>query len=125
MTTTWRPAAESLVTDLRSIFRERLRAVVAYGSYLDGAAESPLTCLALVSSLGATDLDACAARAPHWHRVRLATPLVLPEDEFRRSLDVFPLEFGEILRTHQRVFGDDPFEELAIAREDLRRGCEA
>src|SRR5689334_21048160 len=94
---TWRPAAETLVHDLRGIFGERLQAVVAYGPHLEGSAESSLSCLALVTSLSASDLDACAGRASHWHRAHLETPLIVPVEEFRRSLDVFPLEFGEIL----------------------------
>ena len=45
-------------------------------------------------------------------------------DEFRTSLDAFPLEYGEIIRAHQRVFGNDPFDGVAIAAADLRRACE-
>ena len=33
-----------------------------------------------------------------------------PTQEFRRSLDAFPLEYDEILRAHERVFGGDPFD---------------
>ena len=44
--------------------------------------------------------------------------------QFRRSLDAFPLEYGEIIRAHARVFGADPFDGMAIPREDLRRACE-
>jgi hypothetical protein len=50
--------------------------------------------------------------------------LILPEHEFRRSLDAFPLEYGEIIRAHARVVGNNPFDGIAIAREDLRRACE-
>jgi hypothetical protein len=125
MAATWRATAEILVGDLRQVFGQRLRAVVAYGPSLDGAADAPLTCLALVATLGPSDLEACAARAAHWHRAHLATPLLIPDDEFRRSLDAFPLEFGEILRTHEHVFGPDPFVGLAIAHDDLRRACES
>jgi hypothetical protein len=114
-----------LAKDLRTVFGDRLQAVVAYGAHLDGAPDAPLTCLALVSSLAAPDLHACAERVPHWRRSLVAAPLIVPSDEFRRSLDVFPLEFGEILRTHERIYGPDPFEGLQIAREDLRQACEA
>jgi hypothetical protein len=62
--------------------------------------------------------------ALQWARRRLATPLILPHQEFHRSLDAFPLEYGEIIRAHERVFGPDPFEGVAISREDLRRACE-
>ena len=122
--TSWRAAADTLVSDLRHVFANRLRCVVAYGPHIEGADEAPLTCLALVGSLGFSDLEACARIAPEWERRHLATPLILPEDEFRRSLDAFPLEYGEIVRAHERVFGDDPFDGISLAHEDLRRACE-
>lgn len=121
---TWRAAAETLVSDLRHVFAGRLRSVLAYGPHIEGVDEAPLTCLALVESLSVSDLEACARVEPEWERRRLATPLLVPEDEFRRSLDAFPLEYGEIIRTHQRVFGDDPFDGVQIPKEDLRRACE-
>jgi hypothetical protein len=124
MTPTWQSAALALASDLRNVFGDRLQSVVAYGPQLDGHADAPLTCLALVSSLTFGDLEACARAEPHWRRSRIATPLILPEAEFRSSLDAFPLEYGEIIRAHQRVFGDDPFDGLSIAREDLRRAAE-
>ena len=98
--------------------------MLAYGPRIDGVDEAPLTCLALVDSLSVSDLEACARVEPEWERRRLATPLLVPEDEFRRSLDAFPLEYGEIIRAHQRVFGADPFDGIQIPREDLRRACE-
>ena len=124
MTVDWKPAAESLASDLRRVFGDRLKTVVAYGPHLDGDEHAPLTCLALVSSLTADDLHACATNAARWTRARVATPLILPEQEFRRSLDAFPLEYGEIIRAHERVFGDNPFTGVQIAPDDLRRACE-
>ena len=124
MTPTWQSAALALVSDLRNVFGDRLRSVVAYGPQLDGQTGAPLTCLALVSTLTMGDLEGCARTETRWRRAGVATPLILPDAEFRSSLDAFPLEYGEIIRAHQRVFGDDPFDGIAIAREDLRRACE-
>ena len=121
----WQSAANGLVNDLRGVFGDRLRSVVAYGAHIEGHAASPLTCLALVSGLGISDLEACARHAARWHRNRIATPLVMSDTEFRSSLDAFPLEYGEIIRAHQRVYGSDPFDGVAIAQADLRRACEA
>lgn len=121
---TWQSAAHGLVNDLRDVFGDRLRSLVAYGPHVDGNAAAPLTCLALVTSLGVTDLEACARHSARWHRNRIATPLVLSDTEFRSSLDAFPLEYGEIIRSHQRVFGTDPFDGVAIAQADFRRACE-
>jgi hypothetical protein len=120
----WRHAAAALVEDLRRVFAGRLRSVVAYGPCVEGDTDAPLTCLALVDSLGISDLEACATLTQHWKRRGLAIPFILPEQEFRRSLDAFPLEYSEIVRAHERVFGTDPFDGVSIAREDLRRACE-
>jgi hypothetical protein len=114
------PAREKLVNALRDIFRGRLRSVVAYA--LDTG--DSLTSLALVHTLTTADLDACAARAHAWQRDGIATPLLMPEDEFRRSFDAFPLEYAEILRAHEVLYGESPFQGATIERVDLRRACE-
>jgi len=124
MTATWPAAAASLVADLRNVFGDRLWSVVAYGGPVDGNPRAPLTSLALVSGLSIGDLEGCARRAAHWERAGIGTPLVLPVDEFRRSLDAFPLEFTEIMRAHERVYGADPFAGLEVPREQLRTACE-
>jgi hypothetical protein len=118
------PAAQALVSDLQRVFGDRLRAVVAYGPQLEGQSGAPMTSLALVSGLTPTDLEACAALASKWTRTGVNTPLLIPEDEFRGSLDAFPLEYGEIIRAHIVLFGENPFAGIAIAPGDLRRACE-
>ena len=117
-------ATVTLIADLHNIFGLRLLSVVAYGPHLERAPRALVTCLALVDSLGVSDLEACAGFTSRWHRAGLATPLLLTPAEFRSSLDAFPLEYGAIIRAHVRVFGDDPFEGVTIVREDLRRACE-
>ena len=124
MTPTWQSAALVLVSDLRNVFGDRLRSVVAYGPRIEGHGAAPLSCLALVGTLSVSDLETCARHTARWHRNGIATPLVLTETEFRSSLDAFPLEYGEIIRSHQRVHGSDPFEGTAIDAGDLRRACE-
>lgn len=109
-----------VLTDLQRIFGGRLQALVAYGS----PNSTPALSLALVSTITADDLDACAARSAAWHRAGCATPLLLTRDEFAGSLDAFPIEYGEILDTHRPIHGDDPFRGLGIRDEDARRACE-
>jgi hypothetical protein len=93
---------------------------VAYGRRQHGL----LPTLVLVESLSVEDLNACAERVARWARSGIATPLMLTHGDFARSLDAFPIEYGEIIHHHQVVFGSDPFDGLAIRREDLRRACE-
>jgi hypothetical protein len=109
-----------VVDDLRRIFGDRLHAVVAYGWRQHG----PVPSLVLVGSLDLDDLNACAARVSSWSRAGAATPLVITSGDFARSLDAFPIEYGEIIEAHDVVFGLDPFNGLSIRREDLRRACE-
>lgn len=109
---------------MRAVFGPRLRSVIVYGPHLETQTDAALTCLVLVDTLTLADLEACAQRARAWHRAHVATPLILPAEEFRRSLDAFPLEYGEILRSHQTMFGEDVLAGIAIAPDDLRRACE-
>jgi hypothetical protein len=124
MASSWQTAADSLASDLRGVFGNRLRSVAAYGPHVEGDNSAPLSCLALVASLTMDDLQSCATMSPRWERSHIATPLILPESEFRRSLDAFPLEHGEIIRTHHIVWGNNPFIDIVIAPDDLRRACE-
>jgi len=124
MTSPWKSAADALVGDLRNVFGNRILAVVAYGACIEGVTNAPLTCLVLVGSLELGDLQACAQFMRRWNRAQIATPLIMPSHEFMRSLDTFPIEYGEIIRAHELVYGDDPFVTATIAPEDLRRACE-
>ena len=113
-------ALQPILDDLRRIFGDRLTAVVAYG----WRQHHPVPSLALVGSLTIDDLNACAARTAAWHRAGAATPLFLSPADFARSLDSFPIEYGDILATHDVVYGQDPFDGLSIRHDDLRRACE-
>jgi hypothetical protein len=113
-------ALQPVVADLQRIFGDRLTAIVAYG----WRQNSPVPSLALVGSLGIDELNACAARTSAWHRAGAATPLFLTPADFARSLDAFPIEYGDILASHDVVFGQDPFTGLSIRHDDLRRACE-
>jgi hypothetical protein len=108
-------AFSRLAADLARVFGPRFIALVAYG---------PANSLAFAETITADDLDACSALVEAWHRERLATPLLVTEDEFRRSLDSFPLEYQAILDRHVLVAGRSPFDGCRIAPADLRRACE-
>ena len=95
-----RAAIRPVVDDLQRIFAGRLDAVVIYGS----RRHPPVPSLVLVRSLTIEDLTACAARIGAWHRAGAATPLLLTPTDFARSLDAFPIEYGEIISFHELVF---------------------
>jgi hypothetical protein len=74
--------------------------------------------------VGGGSRQLCGTNTTLAARNRVAVPLVQPEEEFRRSFDAFPLEYSEILRTHERVFGPSPFDGATLSTDDLRRACE-
>jgi hypothetical protein len=119
-----RAALDGLAAELRRVFGARLHSVAAYG--LDAPAASPrlLHTLALVERLSFEDLAACVPLATGWRRRSLAVPLILERDEFLRTLDVFPLEYGDIVANHVLVAGADALTGVRISPADVRRACE-
>jgi hypothetical protein len=115
-------AVRSLDRELHEIFGARLESVVVYDAQATGHARTPT--LALVQNLSAADLRACASKVASWHERGVATPLLVGTQEFARSLDAFPFEFGAILASHAVVSGRDPFGGLRVDPADLRRACE-
>jgi hypothetical protein len=116
-------SVRAIERDLRDIFGSRLQSLVVYRSAVDTAA-APIPTLATVRQLTTDDLRACASRVDAWTEAGLATPLLLAGHEFARALDAFPLEFGAILADYTVVAGEDPFRDLHVEIDDLRRACE-
>jgi hypothetical protein len=129
-------AVQTLERELRGVFGSRLQSLVVYGERAHAAHHGsaghgahghdtvPTHTLAIVETLTADDLRACAARVESWHDAGLATPLLIAAHEFEQALDAFPFEFGAILADHRVVAGENPFGTLAVDPADLRRACE-
>jgi len=115
-------AVHDLDRDLRTIFAGRMQSLVVYGGA--DPHDAPVATLAVLDNITAADLRYCAERVALWHSRGLATPLLLEADEFGRSLDAFPFEFGAILADHELVSGASPFTGLSVDAVDLRRACE-
>lgn len=110
-----RAVYDALARDLQSILGSRFVALVAHGT---------LSSVAFATSIGVPDLAAAARRADRWQRAGLDVPLFITPDEFRRSLDTFPVEYGAILRRHAVVAGTPPFDDVSVSPADLRRELE-
>lgn len=115
------PVLRLVAADLQRIFGARLQSLVAYGpeDHPDG-----IHTLALVDRIAFHDLTACAPRTRDWQRAGAAVPLLLSREEFQRTLDVFPLEYGGIIASHQLITGENVLASIRVAEADLRRGCE-
>jgi hypothetical protein len=115
-------ALETLARDLERVFGVRLKSLVAYAGHdSDGTVHS----LALIDGLTFRDLAECLPLADQWHRRGLGVPLMLSASELRRTVDIFPLEYAGIMSTQVVLRGRNPFADIQVAPEDLRRACEA
>jgi hypothetical protein len=119
-----RAALDGLAADLGRVFGKRLRAIVAYGLETPSPPPRLLHTLALVDRLSFDDLAKCVPQASGWRRRSLAVPLILELEEFLRTLDVFPLEYGNIIAHHVLISGTSPFADARVAPADVRRACE-
>jgi hypothetical protein len=111
-----RRAFTAMAGDLERVFGDRMVALVAY---------APARGAVFTTSIEAADLDALAVLTETWHKSGLETPLLLTSDEFRRSLDVFPLEYQAIMSHHSVISGTPPFADAKVDNDALRQACEA
>ncbi|MCC6346433.1 MAG: hypothetical protein IT388_04530 [Nitrospirales bacterium] len=65
-----------------------------------------------------------ASLGKRYKRAGIAAPLLMTPAYIQSSLDVFPVEFHDMRRIHQSVYGDDILAGLQINRQYLRIQCE-
>jgi hypothetical protein len=119
-----RRALDGLAVDLGRVFGTRLHSLAAYGLNVPAPPPRLVHSIALVELLAFNDLTQCAPLVSAWRRNSLAVPLILEREEFLRTLDVFPLEYGDIIAHHVIVAGSDLFTGARVSPDDVRRACE-
>jgi hypothetical protein len=119
---------EELVAQLRAAFGAELRSVVLYGSAATGdyvPKQSDYNVLVLVDALDVARLDAVAAVVRAWNDAGNPPPFTLTTEEWRRSADIFPMEYSDIQERHRVLYGAPPFDGVGVERADLRRQLES
>jgi hypothetical protein len=114
---------EHLVERLDDALSGELRAVVLYGSAVAGerlAATSDYNILIIVDALALDRLHAVGTALAGWVREGNTPPLVFTTQEWRAGADVFPMEYADILERHRVLYGQPPFDGVAVSRADLR-----
>lgn len=119
--------ATDFAQTLSTVLRENLVSAVLYGSAARGQYQngvSDLNVLVLLRKLDLAALMQCAEPARAWAEAGNPPPLLLSWDEWRRSADVFAVEYSDMAEAHQVLLGEDPFSEIVVRPEHLRLQCE-
>ncbi len=114
---------DELVSQLRKSYGDALQAVVLYGSGATGEyipKRSDYNVLVLVRELSLPTLRNAAAVTRAWSEGGNPPPLTMTGAEWRSSADVFPMEYADILERHRVLFGEPPFDGIAVRARDLR-----
>src|SRR3954454_18071482 len=115
---------DELVTQLRAAYGARLSSVVLYGSAAGGEhipKRSDYNVLVLLESLdNSQSFVAASAVARAWRESGNPPPMTMTLEEWRRSADIFPMEYADILERNRVLHGAPPFEGISVDRSDLR-----
>lgn len=112
---------------LKNAFGGDLHAVILYGSAVKGTYMpklSDINILIILKEAKPSNLAVFGKLCGKLiGRLRL-TPLILTEEGFLNSADIFPMEYMDIRDKHVLVFGEDICARLAIDRKNLRHQLE-
>ncbi len=113
---------DELIEQLKKVLGEKLKSVVAYGSTVRGdtAQHSDTNILIVATDLSAQTLLALQPLAAKWMKRQRVLPVFFTPDQIAHSLDVFPIEFTDMKRNNQILFGEDSFAGVEIATRQLR-----
>ncbi|MBI4396644.1 MAG: nucleotidyltransferase domain-containing protein [Elusimicrobia bacterium] len=114
---------EQLTEELKAVYGDTLKSVALYGSAAAGdhaGKRSDYNVLVLLEKAGLPELKAFAKTTRAWIKKGNPPPLFFTPESFARSTDAFAMEFSDIRDSHKILFGQDPFQGLAIDDHFLR-----
>lgn len=120
-------ALKPFLEEVIRVYGEGLVSVFAYGSVTGPDYESRSSDINVGVVLKDVSLGSLSQSLPAVKKAmkrRVTTPLFLSQTYIKRSLDVFPIEFGSMRNTRLVLFGEDVLSGVTIRKDDLRRECE-
>jgi hypothetical protein len=118
---------QQLVEKLQKAYADRLVSVVLYGSAAGGdhhARFSDYKILCVLSQISTRELGASETIFRWWREKGSPSPLLLTELEVETSTDCFAIEFNDIKRQHQLLFGKDVVSNLVVEQTFYRAQVE-
>lgn len=114
---------DDLVQQLRQVHGDALRAAVLYGSAASGeqvVGHSDFNVLVIVSSIDVPQMRSLGQTMRAWQEAGNPPVLVLTEQEWLRSADIFPMEYADILERHRLLHGTLSLNDLVVDPQYLR-----
>ena len=114
---------DDLVQQLRQVHGDALRAAVLYGSAASGeqvVGHSDFNVLVIVSTIDVALMRSLGQTMRAWQEAGNPPVLVLTEQEWRRSADIFPMEYADILERHRVLDGTLSLSDLTVDPQHLR-----
>ena len=114
---------EELAKQLTQVFGPGLLSLVLYGSAASGEqidGKSDQNVLVIVDRLDRSRLQQLSQTTRAWNDAGNPAPLILTQAEWRRSADIFPMEYADIIERHRMLSGVAPFEGIRVVTADLR-----
>jgi predicted nucleotidyltransferase len=95
-----------------------LRSIVLYGSAAEGRlrATSDVNVIVVLSAFARDKVDAVRERVRVDYAAIRLSPMFVLGAELAEAETVFAMKFGDVIRRHRVLFGDDPFRDVAIPR---------
>ena len=112
-----------LIEQLKATEGDNLLSVVVYGSALttgEQAAKADFQWLVLTHRLNAEDLRRIRPVIRGLVAAGYTMPVFFTAQEFRDSLDVFPIEFRQMKRACEVLYGPNPLEDIEASPDNLR-----
>jgi hypothetical protein len=122
-----REILEKYLTVLKKDWHDILEGVLLFGSAARGdfiAGRSNINILMIVGPLSVDLLQRAGRLHRQWGKHQIVAPLMMTQEELRRSCHLFPLENLQMQEHHVLLIGRDPFATLEIEDKQLGWQCE-
>jgi len=106
----------NLVIDLKKIYGENLVSIVSYGETEN--------LLVIFNTLQASELKKALPVMKTRIKAKNTLPVVMSEEEWLSSADIYPIEYTEIKNNYKILHGKDVVSEIKVLKPYLRLQCE-
>jgi hypothetical protein len=114
----------TLVKDLKDIYGENLVSVILYGENIEQKASKSQSVIVIFNKLDASVLKNAIPAINKWKKTKNPLPIVMTEEEWFSSADVYPIEYIEIKNNYEILYGKNVVAPMAVSKHDLRLQCE-